>query len=335
MSRRIGMGFDWQGSMDRETALKRAQIADEVGIDSLWVAEAWGQDAFTTLVQLAERTSNVQVATGIVNIYSRTPAALAQHFATVDEISEGRVIVGLGNSGPQVIEHFHGVPFQPAFKRMRETVEIMKILFSHEPLHYDGELFKLQRGFTLRFEPYRKQMPIYLATLNPKSVRMTAEISEGWLPIMIPMDRLKEEIDLVNDWVREAGKDPADFTIRAPGGVTVANTPEDQARARAGQAGTLAFYCARMGEFYYRQLSRQGYEDEANAARLAWKDGGGGAAAQSIPGEMLEQFGFVGTTEECVERLEQEAEAGALLHSVNVMERDPDEFAKIIETLKG
>ena len=335
MSRRIGMGFDWQGSMDRETALKRAQVADEVGIDSLWVAEAWGQDAFTTLVQLAERTTNVQVATGIVNIYSRTPAALAQHFATIDELSEGRVIVGLGNSGPQVIEHFHGVPFQPAFKRMRETVEIMKILFSGERLNYDGDIFKLQRGFTLRFDTYRKQLPIYLATLNPKSVKMTAEISDGWLPIMIPMDRLQEEIDLVNDWVREAGKDPADFTIRAPGGVTVANSPEDQSRARAGQAGTLAFYCARMGEFYYRQLSRQGYEDEANAARLAWKEGGGGAAAESIPGEMLEQFGFVGTTEECVERLEQEQASGAQLHSVNVMETDPNEFSKILEALKG
>ena len=239
MTRRIGMGFDWQGSMDRERALKRAQIADEVGIDSIWVAEAWGQDAFTTMVQLVERTKNVQVGTGIVNIYSRTPAALAQHFATIDELSEGRVIVGLGNSGPQVIEHFHGVPFQPAFKRMRETVEIMKILFAGERLNYDGDIFKLQRGFTLRFETYRKQLPIYLATLNPKSVRMTAEISDGWLPIMIPMDRLKEEIDQIHDWVREAGKDPADFTVRAPGGVTVTNTPEAKARARAGQAGRL------------------------------------------------------------------------------------------------
>jgi alkanesulfonate monooxygenase SsuD/methylene tetrahydromethanopterin reductase-like flavin-dependent oxidoreductase (luciferase family) len=335
MSRRIGMGFDWQGSMNRETALKRAQIADEVGIDSLWVAEAWGQDAFTTLVQLAERTQSVQVGTSIVNIYSRTPAALAQHFATIDELSEGRVIVGLGNSGPLVIEHFHGVPFQPAFKRMRETVEIMKILFSGQRLNYDGDIFKLQRGFTLRFDTYRKEVPIYLATLNPRSVQMTAEISDGWLPVMIPIDRLADEVAQVNQWVVEAGKDPADFTVRAPGGVTVANTPEDQARARAGQAGTLAFYCARMGEFYYRQLSRQGYEDEANAVRIAWQDGGSGAGAQAIPEDMLLQFGFVGTTEECVERLEQEQAAGALLHSVNVMEQDPNEFAKILEALKG
>lgn len=333
--RRIGIGFDWQGSMNREAALTRAQIADETQIDSIWVAEAWGQDAFTTLVQLAERTSHVQVATGIVNIYSRTPAALAQHFATIDELSEGRVIVGLGNSGPQVIEHFHGVPFQPAFTRMRETVEIMKILFSGEPLHYDGQLFKLNRGFTLRFEPFRKQLPIYLATLNPKSVKMTAEISDGWLPIMVPIDRLHDEIAQVNQWVADAGKNPADFTIRAPGGVTVANSPEAQARARAQQAGTLAFYCARMGEFYYRQLSRQGYEDEANAVRVAWNDGGGAKAAQSVPEDMLNQFGFVGTTEQCVERLEQEQAAGALLHSANVMESDPKEFARILEALKG
>ncbi len=335
MSRRIGMGFDWQGSMNRETALKRAQIADEVGIDSLWVAEAWGQDAFTTLVQLAERTQNLQVGTSIVNIYSRTPAALAQHFATIDELSEGRVIVGLGNSGPLVIEHFHGVPFQPAFKRMRETVEIMKILFSGQRLNYEGDIFKLQRGFTLRFDTYRKEVPIYLATLNPRSVRMTAEISDGWLPVMIPMDRLAEEVAQVNRWVVEAGKDPADFTVRAPGGVTVANTAEAQARARGVQAGTLAFYCARMGEFYYRQLSRQGYEDEANAVRIAWQGGGSGAGAQAIPEDMLLQFGFVGTTEECVERLEQEQAAGALLHSVNVIEDDPNEFGKILEALKG
>ena len=335
MARRIGMGFDWQGSLDRGGAIRRAQIADEVGIDSLWVAEAWGRDAFTTLVQLAEHTEQVQIGTSIVNIYSRTPAALAQHFATIDELSEGRVIVGLGNSGPLVIEHFHGVPFQPAFKRMRETVEIMKILFSGEPLNYDGDIYSLQRGFTLRFEPLRKQIPIYLATLNPRSVRMTAEISDGWLPVMIPLDRLAEEIEQVNSWARGAGKDPADFTVRAPGGVTVANTPENQARARAAQAGTLAFYCARMGEFYYRQLSRQGYEDEANAVRVAWKDGGGAAGAAALPEAMLNQFGFVGTTEECVERLEDEQAAGALLHSVNVMEDDPNEFAKILDALKG
>jgi len=335
MARRIGVGFDWQGKLDREKAFERAKVADEVGVDSVWVAEAWGRDAFSLLTQVAERTSKVQLGTSIVNIYSRTPAALAQHFATLDELAEGRVIVGLGNSGPNVIEHFHGVKFQPAFRRMRETVEIMQAYFAHEPVNYDGELFNLQRGFTMRFEPVRKQVPFYLATLNPKSVQMTAEISDGWLPVMIPLDRLKDEVDQVNQWVSDAGKDPAAFTVRAPGGVTVANSPGDAEKARMQQAGTLAFYCARMGEFYYRQLSRQGYEDEANAVRAAWKDGGSSAGAAALPQEMLDQFGFVGNTEQCIERLDQESETGAKLHSVTVLEDDPDAMGRILESLIG
>ena len=270
-----------------------------------------------------------------MNIYSRTPAALAQHFGTLDELSEGRIIVGLGSSGPQVIEHFHGIKFQPAFRRMRETVEIMQSLFAGEPLNYDGEIFNLQRGVTLRFETYRKQLPFYLATLNPKSVQMTAEIADGWLPVMIPIDRLKDEVDQVNGWVSAAGKDPADFTVRAPGGVTVAHSAQDVQKAQAVQAGTLAFYCARMGDFYYRQLGRQGYEDEANAVRAAWKDGGSSAGAQARPPEMLDQFGFVGNTEECIARLDQEVEVGAKLHSVNVMEDDPDQLGRILESLVG
>lgn len=335
MARRIGIGIDWQGSLDRERAFERVRAAEAAGVDSVWVAEAWGRDAFTMLTQLAERTERMQLGTSIVNIYSRTPAALAQHFGTLDELSGGRMIVGLGNSGPNVIEHFHGIPFQPAFRRMRETVEIMRTLFAGEPLNYDGAVFQLQRGFTLRFETVRKQLPFYLATLNPKSVQMTAEIADGWLPIMIPLDRLRDEIDRVHAWVTEAGKDPAAFTVRAPGGVTVANSPEKVEPARMRQAGTLAFYCARMGEFYYRQLSRQGYEDEANAVRAAWKNGGSQAGASTIPETMLEQFGFVGNTEQCIERLDAEAEAGAQLHSVTVLEDDPDQAGKIYEALVG
>ena len=173
MARRVAMGFDWQGSLDRERAFERAKVADAVGVDSLWVAEAWGRDAFSLLTQLAERTERAKLGTSIVNIYSRTPGALAQHFATLDELSGGRAIIGLGNSGPRVIEHFHGVKFQPAFTRMRETVDILRAYLRHESVVYEGEIFRLERGFTLRFEPVRKEIPIYLATLNPRSVMWT------------------------------------------------------------------------------------------------------------------------------------------------------------------
>jgi F420-dependent oxidoreductase-like protein len=335
MARRIGIGFDWQGNLDRERAFARAKAAEDAGIDSLWAAEAWGRDAFSLLTQVAERTTRIKLGTGIVNIYSRTPAALAQHFATLDELSGGRVIIGLGNSGPNVIEHFHGVPFQPALRRMRETVELLRLFFKHEPVKYSGQIFKLERGFTLRFDPVRKEVPIYLATLNPKSVKMTAELADGWMPVMIPIDQLAKEVDNVNQWVREAGRDPKKFTVRAPGGVTVANTPAQLALAQRRSAGTLAFYCARMGEFYYRQLSRQGFQAEADRVRAAWAEGGPEKAAAAVPPAMMSRLGFAGTTEECVERLQQEEAAGATLHSATVLEEDPREAAKILAKLVG
>jgi F420-dependent oxidoreductase-like protein len=335
MTRRLTIGINWQGEFERDKIFERVKIADDAGVESVFVAEAWGRDAFTLLTQLAERTERIKLGTGIVNYYSRTPAALAQHFATLDELSGGRVIIGLGNSGQRVIEHFHGVPFQPAFQRMRETVELLRLFFKHEPVRYHGKLFRLERGFTLRFDPVRKELPIYLATLNPRSVRMTAEIADGWMPVMIPIDRLADEISRVLGWVREAGRDPAAFTVRAPGGVTVANSKVELERARRAQAGTLAFYCARMGDFYYRQLSRQGFREHADRIRATWDANGAEAAAAAVPPEMLDRLGFVGSTEACAERLEREAAAGARLHSATVLEGDPDAAGAIYQKLCG
>src|SRR6185437_5235903 len=177
MSYNIALGVNWQGKPDFKKLIERARIADDAGAHSIWVAEAWGRDAFTTLTLLAEHTRRIQLASGIVNTYSRTPGALAQHFATLDELSGGRMIIGLGTSGPQVIEHFHGVKFNPPLTRMKEYVEIINSLMRNEPLKYSGKLFNLQRGFTLRFTPVRNHIPIYLATLNAKSVKLTAELA--------------------------------------------------------------------------------------------------------------------------------------------------------------
>src|SRR6202451_4212347 len=194
MARKLAVGVNWQGKPDFKGTIEKAKIADAAGIHSIWVAEAWGRDAFTLLTLLAEHTHKVQLATSIVNIYSRTPAALAQHFATLDEFSGGRMIIGLGTSGPQVIEHFHGVPFNPPLTRMRAYVDIINLLMAGQPLNYDGKLYKLKRGFTLRFEPPRKHVPIYIASLNQRSVEFTAQKADGWLPVMIPLGRLKQAI---------------------------------------------------------------------------------------------------------------------------------------------
>ena len=145
MTRRLAIGVPWQFDMRKEDAIELAKIADESGVDSFWVPEGWSHDAFSLLISIAEKTNRIKLATGIVNVYSRTPGALAQHFATLDQWSGGRAIIGLGASSANFIEHFHGMPFQPAFARIKETVEIINILMRCEKLVYNGRWFKMAR----------------------------------------------------------------------------------------------------------------------------------------------------------------------------------------------
>jgi alkanesulfonate monooxygenase SsuD/methylene tetrahydromethanopterin reductase-like flavin-dependent oxidoreductase (luciferase family) len=237
MGYKIALGINWQGKPDFKGMIERARAADEAGAHSIWVAEAWGRDSFTSLTLLAEHTRRIGLATGIVNTYSRTPGALAQHFATLDELSGGRMIIGLGTSGPQVIEHFHGVAFNPPLTRMREYVDIINLLMAGQPLNYDGKLFKLKRGFTLRFEPPRKHIPIWIASLNQKSVEFTAQKADGWLPVMIPLGRLKESIADFRALAASAGRDPK---IRR-GEIAQHDSCDQQSGARARNPGRDTF----------------------------------------------------------------------------------------------
>lgn len=333
MPRKICIGLDWQQLSDRERLLRQVEIADRAGVDTVWVAEAWGRDAFTILTLLATRTKRIKLGTGIVNVYSRTPAALAQHFATLDEISEGRAVAGFGTSGPQVIEHFHGVPFKPAVTRMRETIQIMNMLIAGEPLNFEGKLFKLGRGFKLRFDPIRPHIPVWVASLNPAALKMTAELADGWMPIMIPASHLADEIGAFRARVTAAGR-PADaVTVRAPDRVVVAL--DDPKRARRQAAGTLAFYIARMGTFYGAQLERFGYGDAVAAVRKAWNEHGSEAGIDAVPDALLDQTTTVGTVAECAARLDHEAKAGVGLHNVTVQTRSEAELERALADLVG
>jgi len=331
MPYKLAISFDWQGGHDRARMIERVVIADQVGVDSVWIPEAWGRDCFTQLALLADRTQRIRLATGIVNVYSRTPAALAQHFATLDELSGGRMVAGFGTSGAQVIEHFHGVKFEPSLTRLRETIEIFNIIMHHVPLRYAGKLFRLERGFTLRFTPPRTHIPIYLATLNPKALALTASHADGWLPVMIPIDQLSTTLGVMRARVRAAGRDAAALEIVAPGGVVIAN---DAARDRAelAQAGTIAFYIGRMGVYYARQLESFGFTAEVAAVKAAWKNGSGAALA-AVPAPMRHRLGTVGDVQACRERIAAEREAGADLHRVHVATDDAREYAKTLERL--
>ena len=333
MARKLAIGVNWQGRFDFKALIERAKLADKAGIHSIWVAEAWGRDAFTLLTLLAEHTSRIQLATSIVNIYSRTPAALAQHFATLDEFSGGRAIIGLGTSGPQVIEHFHGVKFNPPLTRMRECVDIINMVMAGQPLNYAGKLFKLERGFTLRFEPIRKHVPIFVASLNQKSVEFTAQKADGWMPVMIPIGSLKKTIGEFREIAAKAGRDPHAVLVKAPGLVHVTS---DVDRARSGHAANTAFYAARMGTFYAEQLTRFGFGDDVKKIKEAWASGGAKAGTAAVSTKLTSELAYIGDVKGAVERIQAQEEAGVDIHPVDVdAGGDVALFERTISTLVG
>jgi alkanesulfonate monooxygenase SsuD/methylene tetrahydromethanopterin reductase-like flavin-dependent oxidoreductase (luciferase family) len=332
MGRKLAIGVNWQGRLDYKGLIERAKIADEAGIHSIWVAEAWGRDAFTLLTLLAEHTKKVQLATSIVNIYSRSPAALAQHFGTLDELSDGRVIIGLGTSGPQVIEHFHGVQFNPPLTRLKEYVEIINMLMAGTPLNFQGKLFKLGRGFTLRFAPVRKHIPIWIASLNKLSLEFTARRADGWLPVMIPLSGLKRAIDEFRSVATAAGREARSVAVKSPGNVTVTDNVD---RAKAGHAGTVAFYAARMGTFYSEQLTRFGFGDNVNQIKEAWNSGGAKAGTAAVSEQLMSELGYIGGVDGAVERLKAQEAAGVDLHPVEIDAPDAASYEKIVSKLVG
>jgi F420-dependent oxidoreductase-like protein len=330
MARMLSMSFTWQGPLDYQEACTRVRLAEDAGVDTVWVAEAWGRDCFTILTLLARETERIKLGTGIVNCYSRTPAALAQHFATLDEFSGGRMLIGLGTSGHRVIEHFHGVPFQPSLTRLREYVEIIRLILAGEPLKYQGKLFRLERGFRLRFQPVRSRIPIFIASLTPKSVAQTAAIADGWMPVMIPLERLTREVAAFRQAVRAGGREPQSVVVRSPGAVTVTRDPN---KAREESKAHLAFYITNMGDFYREQLSRLGYEDAVDAVRKAWDAGGRVAGTAAVPETLVDSLFFAGSVEACIERLDAQAAAGIDMHTVRLDSSDAQETVRILKRL--
>jgi alkanesulfonate monooxygenase SsuD/methylene tetrahydromethanopterin reductase-like flavin-dependent oxidoreductase (luciferase family) len=333
--RRISIGLNWQGPLDLQEAIAEARIADDAGVHLMTVAEAWGRDAFVILTALAGATSRIQLGTSIVNIFSRSPAALAQAFITLDTYFGHRMVIGIGSSGPQVIEDFHGVKFERPLQRMREYIEIISAIAAAEPLHYHGKIFKLDRGFTMRdHQPPadRRHIPIHVASITPKSIEQTAQLADGWIPIFVPREQWSQQVGIAHAALTAAGRDIEAFDIRSGGTVTVTDDPE---RAYDKIKENAAFYIARMGDFYYEHFQRIGLADEANAVRAAWRDGGSKAGIEAVGDDLARSLGYAGPVEGCIEWLDAQQEAGYTIHTVALEERDPSKRAAIYRQLVG
>src|SRR6185437_1949755 len=265
MAKRLALSVGFGGTPEQNKELiKRVQVAEEAGVEAVFTAETWGRDQFSLLTQLALNTSKIKLGTGIAPVYGRSPGVLAMTAATLDELSGGRVVLGLGTSGTRVIEHWHGQPFEKPIQRTKEYIEIINMMVSGEKVFYDGEIFKLQRGFKLLFEPVRKHIPIFVASISPKSMASVGQVADGWMPIYWPKSKFVAGKEMVARASVQAGR-PAD-AVECVATLTVVLNP-DPVKAKMQAAGPISWYVTNMGDFYHQMLTRNGFGEEVAAMR--------------------------------------------------------------------
>jgi len=277
-------------------------LADELGYDAVWLGETWGYDLVTRLTELVLVTKRITIGAGIFNVFSRTPGLLASTIATLDERSGGRMLCGLGSSGAQVIEHWHGVPFDRPLRRLREYTAIINLIMRREPLRYRGEIFDLERGFKLQVTPLREHVPIYIAAITPRSIVQTGEIADGLLSVYWPASQLPALRAQLDAGAARAGRAPGSTSIAAY--ITTAAIADEgqRAAARGAARDPLAFYVGRMGRFYAEMLARYGYAEEVAAIQAGWREGPDAARA-AVSDRLLDDTAIVGTPAEIRARL--------------------------------
>ncbi|GAA5705741.1 F420-dependent methylene-tetrahydromethanopterin reductase [Streptomyces avermitilis] len=307
-------GGTWRETVDYVTE------AEKLGLDICWVAEAWGSEAPSPLGYLAARTQRMLLGSGIIQLGTRTPMAIARAAITLSNISEGRFLLGLGPSGPQVIEGLHGVPFARPLARMRETVEILRCAATGEKVSYAGREFTLPLpGGEAR--PMRLSMraehdiPVYLATLSPKMLELTGRIADGWLGTSFVPEGAKEAyFDHLDKGLAAAGRTRADLDICQGAEVAFAADEEALRVMIAGRKKELAFSLGGMGSagtnFYNQAYSRQGWAAIAAEVGERWQAGDRAAAAALITDEMVLATTLIGTEDMVRERLRVWRNAG-------------------------
>jgi len=339
---KIGMQLQYAGSF-KQSADQVAEF-EKAGLDIVWVAEAYGFDGPSFMGYLAARTETVQIAAGILPIYTRTPTLLAMTAAGVDAMSDGRCILGLGASGPQVIEGFHGVRYDAPVGRTREIIEICRKVWKRdEKVTYDGRYYKLPlpaeqgtglgKPLKIIAHPTRDAIPIYVASLGAKNVQMTAELADGWLPIFYLPERADEVwgADLKAGFAkRDASLGPLE--VVAGGMVCITDDPKpilDFARAMA------ALYIGGMGardrNFYNQLACRYGYAAEAKLVQDLYLDGKKQEAAAAIPDEFLELTNLVGPEGYVKDRVGAFADSGVTVLNVIPIGEKPTELLEKVK----
>ena len=342
---RIGLGINYAGGF-KEVAAEVADL-ERAGLDIVFVPEAYSYDAVSALGYLAASTDRVELASGILQLYTRTPTLTAMTAAGLDYVSDGRYTLGLGASGPQVIEGFHGVRYDAPIARTREVIEICRAVWRREKLQYHGEHYEIplpaDRGtglgkpLKLINKPVRERIPILIAALGPKNVELAAELAEGWQPIFFLPEKAHDV------WGKalaegQAKRDPALGDLEVFAGPTLA-IGENVEPLREIVKPHLALYIGGMGakgkNFYHTLATRYGYGPQADRIQELYLAGDKEAAAKAVPDELVRDVSLIGTPGFVKERIAAFREAGVTTLNVVPVAATANERVKLIETLRG
>ncbi|MFE2985791.1 LLM class F420-dependent oxidoreductase [Streptomyces sp. NPDC059262] len=317
-----------QYARDPRATAEEAATMERAGLDAVWVAEAYGFDAPTLMGYLAARTDRLLIGSGIMNVYSRTPALLAQTAAGLDALSEGRAILGLGASGPQVVEGWHGLPYTKPLARTRETVAVVRSALRREVVTYEGRTVTvplppeegtgLGRPLKMITHPVRPAVPVYLAALGDHNVRLTGEIADGWLSLFY-LPEMAHQVwgDALAAGRAERSADLGDLQIVAGGILAVG---EDRAALRNLARPQLALYIGGMGargkNFYNDLVCRYGYEKEAALIQDLYLSGRKKKAEAAVPDDLIDRTNLLGPESFVRERIAAYRESGTTMLNV-------------------
>jgi F420-dependent oxidoreductase-like protein len=299
----------------RPETVEFVRQAERLGVDSVWSAEFWAGDAFTPLAFLAAHTSTIRLATGIAQLGARTPAMLAMTAQSLHAMSDGRCILGLGTSGPQVMEGWHGVAFDRPVRRTRETIEIVRVITSGERLAYDGELYRLPlpggegRAIRSLFPP--THLPIYVAALGPANLALTGEMADGWIGTAFMPETAGAFLDPIREGAARAGRRIEDLDLAVAVAVEFTDDVDAAARRHAdGYAFTIGAMGSAATNFYNRAFARQGFGDDVREVQALWLAGDRDAARRRVPTALGLRTNLIGTDDMIRDRLRLYRDAG-------------------------
>jgi F420-dependent oxidoreductase-like protein len=317
---RVGLHVGYWGlGLTAEEQLRLVTEAEDAGYHSVWAAEAYGSDTATVLAWLAANTKTMKIGSAIFQMPGRTPGMTAMTAATLDQISGGRMLLGIGSSGPQVAEGWHGQPFARQLRRTREYVDILRMALGREKVVYEGEIYQLPlpdgpgKALKLMIAPVQERMPIYIAAIGPKNTQLTGEIADGWLPTFFSPEHVGESVKLLEEGAKRGGKDGLadDFDIAPNVNVCI---DDDVDRARDTMRPILALYVGGMGSrdknFYNQLVQRYGFEEDAKNIQDLYLDGKKDEAAAAIPPELIDAVALVGPKDRVRDRLGAYRDAG-------------------------